>query len=303
MFEWLERYAFVVAQALLVTTVVLLAAGVVLLVLWLRARGGRRRELAERVEAQRSAIDIDLELREQLGRLRMVRELHEVAVHSVSVIISQADGARYAAEADPGVAVRSAAVIAETARKTLADLRRVMTLVRDGEAQAAPQPRLRTARDLFTVMRDAGLSVVFEENGSPFDLHQGAELAVYRILQESLSNALKYGGEGTEVKVSFTWRDESLQVLVDDDGVRAQARRDGIDPHEAAKDRGPAIDEDLGALTEVVTGPGITEMRERAALFGGVFNAYSVPGVGFSISVVFPALKYDNGVHGVNLGR
>lgn len=303
MFEWLERYAFIVAQALLVATVILLVAGIVLLVLWLRARRGRRREQAERVEAQRSAIDIDLELREQLGRLRMVRELHEVAVHSVSVIISQADGARYAAEADPGAAVRSAAVIADTARKTLADLRRVMTLVRDGEAQATPQPRLRTARELFKVMRDAGLSVVFEENGTPFDLHQGAELAVYRILQESLSNALKYGGDGTEVTVSFTWRDESLQVLVDDDGVRAQARRDGIDPHEASKERGYSIDEDLGALTEVVTGPGITEMRERAALFGGVFNAYSVPGVGFSISAVFPALKYDNGIHGVNLGR
>lgn len=303
MFEWLEANSFVVAQALAAASVVLLIAGIVLLVLWLRASRGRRREQAERVEAQRSAIDVDLELREQLGRLRMVRELHEVAVHSVSVIISQADGARYAAEADPGAAVRSAAVIADTARKTLADLRRVMTLVRDGEAQATPQPRLRTARDLFKVMRDAGLSVVFEETGTPFDLHQGAELAVYRILQESLSNALKYGGDGTEVTVSFTWRDESLQVLVDDDGVRAQARRDGADPHEASKERGLSIDEDLGALTEVVTGPGITEMRERAALFGGVFNAYSVPGVGFSISAVFPALKYDNGVHGVNLGR
>ena len=303
MFEWLEANSFVVAQALLVTSIALLIAGIVLFVLWLRARGGRRREQAERVEAQRSAIDVDLELREQLGRLRMVRELHEVAVHSVSVIISQADGARYAAEADPAAAVRSAAVIADTARKTLADLRRVMTLVRDGEAQATPQPRLRTARDLFKVMRDAGLSVVFEETGTPFDLHQGAELAVYRILQESLSNALKYGGDGTEVTVSFTWRDESLQVLVDDDGVRAQARRDGADPHETSKERGYSIDEDLGALTEVVTGPGITEMRERAALFGGVFNAYSVPDVGFSISAVFPALKYDNGVHGVNLGR
>lgn len=303
MVEWLEANSFVAAQALLVASVVLLVAGIVLLVLWLRARRARRREQAERVDAQRSAIDIDLQLREQLGRLRMVRELHEVAVHSVSVIISQADGARYAAEADPGVAVRSAAVIADTARKTLADLRRVMTLVRDGEAQAAPQPRLRTARDLFKVMRDAGLSIVFEENGTPFDLHQGAELAIYRILQESLSNALKYGGEGTEVKVSFTWRDESLQVLVDDDGVRAQSRRDGLDPNETSKERAYSIDEDLGALTEVITGPGITEMRERAELFGGVFNAYSVPGVGFSISAVFPALKYDNGVHGVNLGR
>ena len=303
MFEWLEANAFVVAQAAIVVSAVLLVTALMMLVLWRYARHAQRRENTKRVHTERDAIDLDLALREQLGRLRMVRELHEVAVHSVSVIISQADGARYAAEADPGAAVRSAAVIADTARKTLADLRRVMTLVRDGEAQATPQPRLRTARDLFKVMRDAGLSVVFGESGTPFDLQQGAELAVYRILQESLSNALKYGGEGTEVRVSFTWRDESLQVLVDDDGVRAEARREGRDPNDVSKERAYSVDEDLGALTEVITGPGITEMRERAALFGGVFNAYSVPGVGFSISAVFPALKYDNGVHGVNLGR
>lgn len=303
MFEWLETNAFVVAQALAVASAALLILVIVLLVLWLRARGARGRERSDRVDAQRAEIEADLQQREQLGRLRMVRELHEVAVHSVSVIISQADGARYAAQADPGVAVRSAAVIADTARKTLADLRRVMTLVREGEADVSPQPRLRTARELFTVMRDAGLAIVFEETGTPFDLHQGAELAVYRILQESLSNALKYGGDGTEVKVSFGWRDESLQVLVDDDGVRAQIRREGLDPNEVSKERAYSMEDDLGALTEVVTGPGITEMRERAELFGGVFNAYSVPGVGFSISAVFPALKYDNGVHGVNLGR
>ncbi|HEU4850220.1 MAG TPA: ATP-binding protein, partial [Terrimesophilobacter sp.] len=190
----------------------------------------------------------------------------------------------------------------DTARKTLADLRRILTVVREGEADATPQPRLRSASDLFKVMRDAGLSVEFDETGTSFPLQKGAELAVYRILQESLSNALKYGGEGTQVRVSFTWRDESLQVLVDDDGVRASARRDGLDPNEVARERAYSIDEDLGALTEVVTGPGIAEMRERTELFGGVFNAYSVPGVGFSVSAVFPALRYDNGVHGVNLG-
>lgn len=303
MFEWLETNAFVVAQAAIVVSAVLLVTALVMLVLWRYARHAQRRENAKRVHTERDAIDLDLALREQLGRLRMVRELHEVAVHSVSVIISQADGARYAAVADPSAAVRSAAVIADTARSTLADLRRVMTVVREGEADATPQPRLKTARDLFRVMRDAGLSVEFEETGTPFGLQQGAELAVYRILQESLSNALKYGGEGTEVRVSFTWRDESLQVLVDDDGVRAEARREGRDPNDVSKERAYSVDEDLGALTEVITGPGITEMRERAALFGGVFNAYSVPGVGFSISAVFPALKYDNGVHGVNLGR
>lgn len=279
-----------------------LVLAIVFAILWGRASSRRRREHAGRVEAERDRLELRLSLQEQLGRLRIVRELHEVAVHSVSVIISQADGARYAARAEPDAALRAAGVIGETARTTLADLRRVMTVVRDGEADASPQPRLKTARDLFKVMRDAGLVVEFGETGERFDLKEGAELAIYRILQEALSNALKYGGEGTKVTVSFSWTDEGLQVLVDDDGARTDARRRGLDPDEVAQQRQYTVDDDLNALTEVVSGPGITEMRERAELFGGILNAYSVPGVGFSVSAIFPALKYNNGVHGVNLG-
>lgn len=299
--EWLDGAVTVPWWLLAVASAALLVIIIVLLIAWLRARSRRSKERAERIDIDRAAVELELALREQLGRMRIVRELHDVAVHSVSVIISQADGARYAAQTDPTVAVRATGTIADTARKTLADLRRAMNVVREGEAVAAPQPRLKTARDLFKVMRNAGLNIVFEESGTAFDLQQGAELAIYRILQESLSNALKYGGEGTEVKVSFTWRGDSLQVLIDDDGVRNQARLEGHDPNDLAKERTYTIDDDLHALTDVVSGPGITEMRERAALFGGVFNAYAVPGVGFSVAAVFPALRYDNGVHGVNL--
>ncbi len=301
MFDWLDRYAQYFPWVAL-AAIVLFVATVVLLVLWLVTSARRRRVQAARVVAERDRLEIELELQEQLSRLRIVRELHEVAVHSISVIISQADGARYAAATDPDAAVRSASVIADTARSPLADLRRVMSVVRDGEADAAPQPGLSMARDLFKVMRDAGLVVTFTEAGERFDLKEGAELAVFRILQEALSNALKFGGQGTEANVSFTWTPEGLQVLVDDDGVRAAARRDGLDPNRMAQQRGYTIEEDLGALTEVVSGRGITEMRERATLFGGILNVSSVPGVGFTVSAIFPALRYDNGVHGVNLG-
>ena len=303
MFDWLETDVYPSVTVSQLALAALLLVLFVFVALWLRSRHAVGRERAERVSAQRDAVQLELRLREQLGRLRMVRELLDVGVHSVSVITSQADGARYAGATDPGAAVRSAGAIADAARSTLADLRRVMAVVREGEASATPQPRLRSARDLFTLMRDAGLIVTFNETGTPFDLQSGAELAIYRILQESLSNALKYGGQGTEVTVSFTWRDNSFQLLVDDDGVRAQARRDGMDPNEVSRDRAYTIDDDLAALTEVITGPGITEMRERAALFGGTVNAYSVPGVGFSLAAAFPALLHNNGIEGVNLGR
>jgi signal transduction histidine kinase len=300
---WLAQNHRTLTLVLAAAAAVLLVLAILFLIFWLVTARDRRRQRRARIEAEADRLELTLSLQEELGRLRIVRELHELAVHSVSVIISQADGAQYAGRTDPDAAVRSAGVIADTARTTLADLRRVMTIVRDGEAAASPQPRLKTTRDLFKVMRDAGLSVEFVESGTPFALKEGAELAVFRILQEALANALKYGGEGTHVKVSFTWTEQGLQVLVDDDGDRTAAKRQGLDPDEVAQQRGYTVEDDLNALTETVSGPGVTEMRERAALFGGIFNAYSVPGVGFSVSVVFPALKYDNGVHGVNLER
>jgi signal transduction histidine kinase len=281
----------------------LLLIAVLAVVLWLVALAGRRRESSERVALERERIDLRLSLAEQTGRLRIIRELHEVAVHSMSVMIGQADGIRFAAASDPEVAVRGAAVLSDTARSTIADLRRVMSVVREGEASAGTQPRLKSLRELFTVMREAGLVVVFEETGDRFDLVPGAELAVYRILQEALSNALRHGGDGTEARVTLAWTADGLQVRVDDDGERTGARRAGLDPNEAAQQRGSSIDDDLHALTDVVSGRGMTEMRQRAELFGGLFQATTLPGVGFSVSVVFPALRFHNGVHGVNLDR
>lgn len=299
---WVSANAMLLTIALTAVAVVLLVLSVGLLVAWVRARGRARRTAFDRAAAERQRIDLELGLAEQTGRLRIIRELHEVSVHSLSVIISQADGARYAATADPSAAARATAVIAESARATLGDLRRVMGLAREGEASASPQPRLKSTRELFTVMRESGLDVVFEESGEPFDLQQGAELAIYRILQEALANALSYGGPQTEARVSFTWGAEGLHVKVDDDGIRSSARREGLDPNDATA-VGYTIDDDLKALTDEPTGLGIREMRARAELYGGILTASTVPGVGFSLSVVFPALRFHNGVHGVKLDR
>lgn len=298
---WLDANATTLVVVLAAATAVLLVAALTFFVLWGRARRTARLAARQRSVAERDRIDLELSLAEQGSRLRMIRELHEIAVHSVSVIISQADGARYAATQDPTAAGRSAAVIADSARATLADLRRVMTVVRDGEAEASPQPALSSVRELFKVMRDAGLDVDFEEHGERHELRHGAELAIFRILQEALSNALTHGGEGTRAKVAFTWTNDGLQVLVEDDGTRAEAIRNGRDPYAEAQKQSYTVDDDLAALTQTPSGRGITEMRERTELFGGVFEAHSVPGVGFTVQAVFPALRYHNGVHGVRL--
>lgn len=278
----------------------LLVVAVALLVLWLRARGSARRNEFDRTAAERERIELELSLAEQTSRLRIVRELHELAVHSISVIISNADGARYAAAQDPAVAARSATVIADTARHTLADLRRVMALSREGEAAAGPQPGLAKVRDLFKVMRNAGLTVEFRELGERVRLKQGAELAVYRILQEALANSLAHGGAGTSAIVTFSWNHEGLEVVVADDGDRAAARRQGLDPDEVARERVTTQDDDLAALTQTPMGRGLTEMRERAELYGGMLTTVVVPGVGFTVTAIFP--RGHNGIEGVKLG-
>ena len=298
---WLQQHSMLVLILLTATSAIFLVLSVVFLVLWIRAARERRRQYFTRVDAERDNLDLEASLQEQLGKLRIVRELHEVAVHSVSTIISQADGAQYAATADTGAAVRASATIAEAARSTLADLRRVMTVVGGTVEESLLEPRTDMTRELFDVMRDAGLEITYSANGEPFALGDGPQLAVFRIVQESLSNALKYGGAGTRVRVTATWTDEGLQVVIDDDGVRAAARREGLDPDKLAQSRTYTFQDDLDALTEVVVGPGMSEMRERAALYRGILTAKMLPGVGFTVSAVFPSIRYDNGVHGVNL--
>lgn len=283
--------------------VLVLVAGVLLVlvvmaVLWLSGLASRRRLRSELAAAERDTIDLELALAEQGARLRMLGELHAVALQSVSEIVSLADGARYTADSEPAAAGRAAVRIGDTARSTQAELRRIMSIVRQGQTDAVREPGIKTMRELFRVMREAGLDVRFEEFGERFALTHGAEVAVLRILQESLSNALKYGGEATEVRVTFRWSGDGLNVLVDDDGIRSASRRAGEDPNQIAREGGYTVDDDAAALTSTPAGPGITEMRERTELFGGVFNAYLVPGVGFSVSAAFPALRHAKGVQG-----
>lgn len=282
-------------------------AGVLLAVLvptllWLRA-ARRARRLADRVAiAERRAAELAVAGADHGGRLRIAGELQDVAVHRVSAMVAHADGARYAGAADPAAAVRAAQTIADSGRIALADLRRVVTLVREGEAEAGPQPALPSIRDLFRLMREAGLGVSFEETGEPYDLDPGAELTVHRILQEAMTNALQHGGDGTHAHVAITWTATGLAVRVDDDGFRTAVLRRGLSADETAAALAYGVAEDLRALTQEIEGPGIQAMRARAELFGGTVAVVETPGVGFGVTAAFPSIRFHNGVHGVDLG-
>ena len=288
---WVEANALAIAIVLASAATVLLVFTAVAFIAYRRERRRSGDEAAQLVELERARLDLEVSLAEQTARLRVIRELHEVTAHEMSVLISQSDGARYAGIKDPKAAVRAASVIGDSARSTLANLRRVMTVVREGEADVDTQPQLKAAADLFKIMREAGLEITFQEIGKRFGMKPGAELSIFRILEETLDNALTYGGDGTKVNVTFTWTDDGFGVVIDDDGVRAESRRAGLDPNEISRSGGYEIDDDLAALTGVITGPGLTEMRERTELFGGVFTAVQVPGVGFSVSASFPTLR------------
>lgn len=296
--DWLNGPSPVSAPVALIVAAVLLVVALIAVVLWRVSRRRLSRALSE-VETERD--ELELGLAEQTARLRIVGELHVVTLHSLSTMIGHADGVRYSAEQDPAAASRSGGTIADSARSIQADLRRVMTIIEDAGVDATPLTGLGSVTRVLAASRRSGLSISLTETGDRFDLVPGAELAVVRILEESLTNALEHGGQGTDVTVSLDWTAEGLRLQVDDDGFRARARNAGLDPNQVTRERAYDADEALSALTEEATGASMTEMRERASLFGGVFHAYPVPGVGFSVSTVFPALRYHNGVHGVKL--
>ncbi len=238
-----------------------------------------------------------MKLVEQADRMRVISDVHDAAAATLTSLISQAEGAKFTAVSDPQVASRAAEAIADSARAVLNDLRRVVNVSRDGAEEVANLPSLVSIHDLFEAINDSGITVKFEESGTPFGISPSAELAIFRILQESLNNTRAHGGPGTTVKVGMSWSAQGLHVRVDDDGTRA--RRRFMSPDDARY----TIEDDTAALVEILSGRGMKEMQTRIEAFGGVFSAHRVPGVGFSVSAAFPTLKFHNGIHGVNTSR
>ena len=272
-----------------------LAGGLVLslgLIIWLalRARGASG-------PSQEALDDVFDGYVEQADRMRLIGDVHDAAAATLTSLISQAEGAKFTAVSDPQVASRAAEAIADSARAVLNDLRRVVNVSRDGAHEVANLPSLVSIHDLFEAINSSGITVKFEESGTPFGITPSAELAIFRILQESLNNTRAHGGPGTTVKVGMSWSAQGLHVRVDDDGTRA--RRRFMSPDDARY----TIEEDTAALVEILSGRGMKEMQTRIEAFGGVFSAHRVPGVGFSVSAAFPTLKFHNGIHGVNTSR
>jgi signal transduction histidine kinase len=185
---------------------------------------------------------------------------------------------------------RHSALLSETAKTALDDMRRAMDLAGQGYESVKDWPTLDSITHLFAEVEELGLIVNLEEIGDRFALSQSAELALFRIITEAIDNARVHGGAGTEVDVVMTWGPHGLSITINDDGERAATRRALKAGDEAPE--GVTIESDQEALIEKNTGRGLLEMRSRAEAFDGIVHSQRVPGVGFTITASFPMLRY-----------
>lgn len=222
----------------------------------LRARENR--------EAQRRAEE---ETAVEAERNRIARDMHDVVAHSLAVVIAQADGARYAAAADPHAATEALTAISSTARSALSDVRMLLTQLRHSQADG-PQPTVADLEQLYAQVRAAGVDLRVDLDPAPHEEPPAAaQLAVYRILQEALTNALRHGGGGDTggrgstgevggagggadrrvVDVALAWHPDRVHLRISNP-LGESAPGDG-------------------------RGHGLMGMRERAQLAGGTLEA------------------------------
>lgn len=218
-----------------------------------------RRVLSSAVETVSSERDAALNRADlEAERTRVARDVHDIVAHSLTVVIAQADGARYATTADSPAAADAFGAIAQSARDALADVRTLLTELRHTQ-ESGPQPGLANLDALFESFRDSGLELTVHEFGDRGGLTDARELALYRIMQESLTNALRHGdGAAT---LDLDWGDATVDLLVTN--VAAA-------PAPATTDAAVTVVKHGDHQPE--RGHGIDGMRERAMLAGGEFS-------------------------------
>ncbi|MGO1285009.1 MAG: sensor histidine kinase [Brachybacterium sp.] len=217
-----------------------------------------RAEQALREREQRTALAVADE------RARIAREMHDVVAHSLSVIIAQADGGRFVAAQKPEKAAEVLGTIGETGRAALADMRSLLGVLRqEDETSFGPQPGPEMLPELIGRVRAAGLPVTLDIEGSLEDLPPALGLALFRLVQEALTNVLKHAGPGSTAAVRIHRGSQQLKVEVLDDGQGTDPASDGL-------------------------GHGLTGMRERMAVLGGTLQAGPLPSRGYRVRASVP---------------
>ncbi|GAB3407821.1 sensor histidine kinase [Schumannella luteola] len=195
-------------------------------------------------------------------RTRIARDMHDVVAHSLAVVIAQADGARYLRKTDPEAVDEALTTIASTSREALADVRVLLAQLRHKQGDA-PQPAIADLERLYEQMRASGLAIEVGGSGVALPFPTPTQLAIYRIVQESLTNALRHGDAGEPVQLRFDWAPGGLHLSI------ASALRPN-------------------AVPNAHPGHGLAGMTERANLVGGTLGAGS-EGARFVVRTWLPA--------------
>lgn len=201
-------------------------------------------------------------------RARIAREIHDIVAHGLGTMVVVADGATVTADAEPQRAKAMMAQVRDTGRTAMSDMRRMLDVLRDDAAPSmAPQPSLAQLDRLVEPLRATGLRVDVSVSGEPQELPSGVDLAAYRVVQESLTNARKHGGPMLSVvKVSIVYTGAAVEVGVVDDG------------------QGPVGDPGSGTSG----GHGLVGMRERVAAYDGELTLRPRARGGFEVHAVLP---------------
>jgi signal transduction histidine kinase len=231
----------------------------------MRGRAREREGLHQRARMLAVERDQQAAIAAAAERARLAREMHDVVAHSLSVVIAQADGGRYAAEQDPRTATAALHTIGRTAREAQAEMRRALGVLGERpDEPLRPQPGIDDLDALVARTREAGLPVEVVEEGSRRALSPATGLAVYRVVQEALTNVLKHAGPGAGATVTLGWEPGRVTLVVRDDGTGAAGASDGG------------------------SGRGLAGMRERAEAHGGELRAGPLPGGGFAVRATIP---------------
>jgi signal transduction histidine kinase len=226
-----------------------------------------RQELARALAARTVELEHEREENAKLAvaeeRARIARELHDVVAHNLSIMVLQAGGERRAIGDERPQTTEALATIEETGRTAMAEMRRLLGMLRqsDDDLALAPQPSLRYLDDLVAQVRDAGMPVELSVEGEPRPLAPGIDLSAYRIVQEALTNALKHAGPA-RARVTVRYGANDLDIEIADDGP--------------------------GAADATPGGHGLVGMRERVALFGGDLAAGRRIGGGYAVRAKLP---------------
>ncbi len=242
----------------------------------------------DRALSAETQAKLSLEVAEQNERFEIARDINELTIQKVTAVISQAEGGAYAAKADAGSALRSLERVAQSARAAHTELRRLYDMLNKTHSVTAAPPGLDELNALAVTYREFGFNVSISHEGARFSISEGAGLAIYRIVFDALENVKKHCLVGTDVAVDFSWVEEGMQVLVKDNGIEVSRR---ADVSLELEDSGYTAEDDIRSLVETIQGAGLTAMRERASLYGGNIEATRVPGVGFTVSAIFPHLR------------